>query len=116
MWFHLELKGKGYTAARSAIAVSDTPTGPYTYIRSTRVNPGIYPLNMREKERTVQPDTAHISEWWTPQWYKALNEGLFVRRDLESGQMSRDMTLFVDEDDKAYHIYSSEENLTLHIA
>lgn len=30
--------------------------------------------------------------------------------------MSRDMTLFVDDDGKAYHIYSSEENLTLHIA
>ena len=26
------------------------------------------------------------------------------------------MTLFVDDDGKAYHIYSSEENLTLHIA
>ena len=32
------------------------------------------------------------------------------------GQMSRDMTLFVDGDGTAYHIYSSEENLTLHIA
>ena len=30
--------------------------------------------------------------------------------------MSRDMTLFVDDDKKAYHIYSSEENLTLQIA
>lgn len=26
------------------------------------------------------------------------------------------MTLFVDDDGKAYHIYASEENLTLHIA
>jgi beta-xylosidase len=30
--------------------------------------------------------------------------------------MSRDMTLFVDDDGKAYHIFSSEDNLTLHIA
>lgn len=30
--------------------------------------------------------------------------------------MSRDMTLFVDDDGKAYHIYSSEDNLTLQIA
>ena len=30
--------------------------------------------------------------------------------------MSRDMTVFVDDDGKAYHIYSSEENLTLNIA
>jgi hypothetical protein len=25
MWFHLELKGKGYAAARSAVAISDSP-------------------------------------------------------------------------------------------
>jgi beta-xylosidase len=30
--------------------------------------------------------------------------------------MARDMTLFVDDDGKAYHIYSSEENSTLHIS
>jgi beta-xylosidase len=30
--------------------------------------------------------------------------------------MARDMTLFVDDDGTAYHIYSSEENSTLHIA
>lgn len=26
MWFHLELKGKGYEAARAGVAVSDSPT------------------------------------------------------------------------------------------
>lgn len=30
--------------------------------------------------------------------------------------MSRDMTLFKDEDGKAYHVYSSEENRTLYIS
>lgn len=30
--------------------------------------------------------------------------------------MSRDMTIFVDDNGKAYHIYSSEGNITLHIA
>jgi hypothetical protein len=30
--------------------------------------------------------------------------------------MSRDMTLFVDQDGKAYHIHASEENITLHIS
>lgn len=29
MWFHLELKGKGYSAARAGVAVSDSPTGPF---------------------------------------------------------------------------------------
>ena len=31
MWFHLELKGQGYDAARSGVAVSDKVTGPYTF-------------------------------------------------------------------------------------
>ena len=46
----------------------------------------------------------------------AIKKGLLVKRDLEGGQMSRDMTVYVDDDGKAYHIYSSEENLTLQIA
>lgn len=33
-----------------------------------------------------------------------------------NGQMSRDMTLFKDDDGKAYHVYSSEENKTLYIS
>lgn len=33
-----------------------------------------------------------------------------------NGQMSRDMTLFKDDDGKAYHIFSSENNATLHIS
>ncbi|TSA36105.1 MAG: beta-glucanase [Porphyromonadaceae bacterium] len=37
-------------------------------------------------------------------------------RDFSRGQMARDMTLFVDGDGKAYHIYSSEENSTTQIS
>ena len=37
-------------------------------------------------------------------------------RDFQKGQMARDMTLFVDDNDIAYHIYSSEDNSTLHIS
>lgn len=33
-----------------------------------------------------------------------------------NGQISRDMTLFKDDDGKAYHIYSSEQNSTLYIS
>lgn len=116
MWFHLELKGKGYEAARAGIAVSDTPVGPYRFIRSGRVNPGIYPQDMTAEEKATVWDTEEYKEWWTPKWREAVNKGLFVKRDLQSGQMSRDMTLFVDDDGKAYHIYSSEENLTMQIA
>ena len=118
MWFHLELKNKGYAAARSAVAVSDSPTGPFQFIRSGRINPGILPIDMTAEQRavldTLQPE--HFKEWWTPDWYEAIDKGLFLKRDLQGGQMARDMQLFVDDDGKAYHIYSSEDNLTLQIA
>ena len=116
MWFHLELKGRGYGPSRAGVAVSDTPAGPYRFIRSGRVNPGVYPLNMTQEEKKLTWNPKDY-EWWTPEWREAVNKGMFVKRDLEGdGQMSRDMTLFVDDDGTAYHIYSSEENLTLHIA
>lgn len=118
MWFHLELKGRGYEAARCGVAISDTPEGPYTFLRSFRPNAGVWPMNMTEEEivEAQKLNVADYSEWWTPTWYEALEKGLFVWRDWKGGQMSRDMTVFVDEDGKAYHIYSSEDNLTLHIA
>lgn len=116
LWFHLELKGKGYEAARAGVAVSDSPEGPYRFVSSGRVCPGTFPQNMSEEERAMQWDVSRFKEWWTPEWRDAVEKGMFVKRDLEGGQMSRDMTLYVDDDGKAYHIYSSEENLTLQIA
>ena len=38
MWFHLELKGQGYKAARASVAISDKVTGPYQYLHSFRPN------------------------------------------------------------------------------
>ncbi len=38
MWFHLELKGKGYAAARAGVAISDKATGPYRFVSSFRPN------------------------------------------------------------------------------
>lgn len=70
LWFHLELRGKGYSAARAAVAVSDNVTGPYKYIGSFRPN----------------------------------------------GNMSRDMTLYKDDNGEGYIIYSSRENYDLRIA
>lgn len=116
MYFHLELKGQGYAAAQYGVATSDSPTGPFTYLKSSRVNSGHWPLNMSGEEQQLKVTIDDHAEWWTPQWSKDVNEGMFVRRDFQGGQMSRDMTLFVDEDRKAYHIYASEENLTLQIA
>jgi hypothetical protein len=67
MWMHID--SQDYTYARSGVAVSDRPEGPFHYIGSVRPN----------------------------------------------GNMARDMTLFQDDDGKAYHFYSSEENQTMHI-
>lgn len=116
MWFHLELKGKGYEAARSGVAVSDHVTGPYRFVRSSRINAGKYPVNINKDIHLLNTKDKNLEKWWTPVWYNAVKKGLFVKRDLPNGQMARDMTLFVDDDNKAYHIYSSEDNLTLHIA
>ena len=93
MWFHLELKGQGYNAARYGVAVADRPEGPYKFLYSQRANAGTWPVEG-----------------------SPLNFDEYLKRDFNPGQMSRDMTLFVDDDGKAYHIFSSEENYTLHIA
>ena len=118
MWFHLELKGKGYSAARYGVAVSDKPEGPYKFLYSQRANAGTWPVEFDQNDLAIVDtlDKDHFKEWWKPDWYKAVKEGLFVKRDFSTGQMARDMTLFIDDDGKAYHIFSSEDNLTLHIA
>jgi len=116
MYFHLELRGKGYNAARAGIAVSDSITGPYRFLKSLRPNAGIWPVNMTDEQRQATVKVTDFKDWWTPEWMQATRDGMFVRSDFEGGQMSRDMTLYVDDDGRAYHIYSSEENLTLHIA
>ena len=67
MWMHID--ANDYSYSRAGVAVSDLPTGPYTFQGSIRPN----------------------------------------------GQMSRDMTLFKDDDEKAYLIYSSENNNTMHV-
>ena len=118
MWFHLELKGRGYDAARYGVAVADRPEGPYKFLYSQRADAGTWPVEFKAQD-IATADTLNednFKEWWTPIWRKAVNQGLILKRDFATGQMSRDMTLYIDDDGKAYHIFSSEENLTLHIA
>ena len=67
MWMHID--AADYSAARSGVAVSHTPKGPFTYLHSERPN----------------------------------------------GNMARDMTIFQDDNGKAYHFYSSENNATMHV-
>jgi beta-galactosidase len=95
LWLHQD--SPDYQAARSGVAVSDTPTGPFKYLGSFRPNAGVWPLNVTESD-------------------KQLSETNILARDFAGGQMARDMTLFVDDDGKAYHFYASEKNATLHVS
>lgn len=95
MWLHVD--SENYAAARSGVAVSSTPTGPFKYIESFRPNAGIWPKNVTAADKVPGPKNP-------------------LARDFAGGQMARDMTLFVDDDGKAYQFYSSEENATMHVS
>jgi beta-galactosidase len=69
LWFHLELAGQGYNAARVATCVADEITGPYEFVRGFRPN----------------------------------------------DNMSRDQTVFVDDDGIGYHFYSSRDNYDMRL-
>jgi hypothetical protein len=68
MWVHVDTAD--YARAAAGVAVADSPTGPFRYLRGAR------PL----------------------------------------GQMSRDQTVFQDDDGAAWHLFASEDNATLWIA
>jgi hypothetical protein len=119
MWFHLEPKGAGYAGALSAVAVADNVTGPFQFLRAFRPNASVWPLNVPDAdkrelsaERLMQLATMDLHGGPRPFYPK---HELF-RRDFAGGQMARDMTLFVDDDGSAYHIYAAEGNGTLHIS
>jgi len=117
MWFHLELLDKGYDEARSGVAVSDKPAGPFTFVKSFRPNAGFWPVNVRPYHLKAVSDTikSHYcgGKGCLPAHPDSLN---LLGRDFKNGQMARDMNLFVDDNGSAYHLYSSEENSTLHIS
>jgi beta-galactosidase len=95
MWMHIDTAD--YKAARAGVAVSALPTGPFKYLGGVRPNAGVWPLNIAEGD-------------------KAPGVSNYLARDFKAGQMARDLTLFVDDDQKAYLFYASEENLTIHIS
>ncbi len=112
MWFHHELKDQGYKAALTGVAVADNVTGPYRYINSFRIHPKVWARNFTLEQ---QQNVALATEEGLEKNQKKI-DGIIMCRDFESGQMSRDMTLFVDDDEQAYHITASEENQTLLIS
>jgi hypothetical protein len=95
MWMHID--NARYSAARSGVAVSGKPTGPFVYLGSFRPNAGVWPENVTDTDK--QPGLTN-----------------FLARDFVGGQMARDMTVFVDEDGNAYQFYSSEENPTMQVS
>ena len=119
MWFHNELKGMGYAAAEYGVAISDNPIGPFKYLYSSRSCAGKWPKNMNDKEIAKAlslKDMNRESFKNKDDWQKAIIDGMCLARDFKKGQMARDMNIFVDTDGSAYHIFSSEDNKTLHIA
>lgn len=112
MWFHHELKGQGYKAALTGVAVSDNVTGPFQYIKSIRLHPKVYAKNFTIEQQQIA--SLPLKEPVKP-YHKGF-AGVNMVRDFETGQMSRDMNLFVDDNEQAYHITASEENQTLLIS
>ncbi len=115
MWFHLERLGHGYGDARSGVAIADKVEGPYTFLRSGRINPGVWAENIPEDKRTLT-GTPQAQQLTSSNFPAGMDKAAFYYRDFAGGQMARDMTIYVDDDGTAYHIYSSEENGTTHIA
>src|SRR5262245_17201992 len=95
MWMHID--SADYAAARTGVAVSAKPTGPFKYTGSFRPNAGTWPENASAEDKDPSLENA-------------------LARDFKGGQMARDMTLFVDDDGQAYCFYSSEQNATMHVA
>ena len=115
MWWHQELPGLGYDAARVAVAVSESPTGPFEFLHSYRPNVGRLPMNAPiDNIRDLDQWRDRIDE--DADWEERAAAGELFLRDLPVGQMARDMTLFKDIDGTAYLVFSSEENRTLHVA
>lgn len=85
MWMHLE-QGKGYNHSRAGIALSDTPVGPFTFL---------------DQMRPITNDFG----------YKENDPA----RQKEFGGTYRDMSLFLDDDARAYAFYASEGNATMYV-
>ena len=117
MYFHLELKGQGYGSARTGLAVADRPEGPFRFLRSFRPTAGTWPVDARAEERTPEAMRASKelgAESGGPS--ERVKARVPYLGHIDGGQMSRDMTLFADDDGRCYHVFASEYNATLHIA
>lgn len=97
MWMHME-PNRQYIGGYAGYAVSNNLTGPFTFMGYSNPNANILPVGYEV------PDNS---------WQATLGTRAYTR-DFTKGQMVRDCTLFVDEDDKAYLIHASEDNYSMH--
>lgn len=118
LWFHYEDGDGTYHQAMCGVAVADHPAGPFRFLKKFRPDKGVWPLF--GKEAFQDPDSTEQARKTIPLLggaecpeAKGLN---YVGVGFYEGQQSRDMTLFQDDDKKAYLVYSSEVNSTLHIS
>lgn len=112
MWMHID--SPDYKEAKTGVAVADSPRGPFRYLGALRPNAGVFPDDMDEVTRTgfqAAQATGTVEAWvaQNPVWKT-------WARDFASGQMARDMALFVDDDGAAYQFYASEENAVMHVS
>lgn len=116
MYFHSA--NDDHSRADMGIAVSNSPTGPFELIFCDRAEKGIWPLDVTPRDK--DPERIAACPKWEENhagdWRFRIDRGAIVGRDLERGQGVRDQTLYVDDDGKAWHIYTSEDNSTMHIA
>ncbi|MFI3290255.1 MAG: glycoside hydrolase family 43 protein [Opitutales bacterium] len=117
-----------YLSAKVGIAISDKITGPFEFVRMLRPQAGVYPINEKENLIALEKELNEKDANWKQNYLQKnsaklksnldknlIGKGLYFLRDFKEGQMARDMTLFIDDDGKAYYACSSEENSTLHI-
>ena len=113
MYFHST--DEWHRLAKRGLAVADSPTGPFSFLGASRVNAGFWPINISPEDKADNSEIPPESEFSNGESQEVRQYRIYAR-DRMQGQMARDITLFVDDDNKAYHIYSSEHNSTLHIA
>jgi hypothetical protein len=89
MWMHLD--AEGYIHACAGVALADSPSGRFRFLRAFR------PIAYDYGERMNDPRRAPF-------------------REKERGNTYRDMTLFADDDGRSYAVYSAEDNASIYIA
>ena len=116
MYFHSA--NDDHSRADMGIAVSKNPTGPFELIFVDRAEKGQWPIDVTQRDQDLEriANAPRWDEYHDGAWRFRIEKGAVLGRDFEIGQGVRDMTLFVDDDKKAYHIYTSEDNSTMHVA